>query len=134
MLSVIHKPSLRSEFKAFLKFFQKYLKKRFYTHFLRFEVVKDVVVDLLYKKRGKYARPFLHAGMMSMLFVGITVGPIILKEVSAEETITDALPSGVLTSATEYGQSMTTTQGKEVLEYRGGEVIEHEVKEGETVA
>ena len=134
MLSVIHKPSLRSEFKAFLKFFQKYLKKRFYIHFLRFEVVKDVVVDLLYKKRGKYARPFLHAGMMSMLFVGITVGPIILKEVSAEETITDALPSGVLTSATEYGQSMTTTQGKEVLEYRGGEVIEHEVKEGETVA
>ncbi|HKY74107.1 MAG TPA: peptidoglycan DD-metalloendopeptidase family protein, partial [Patescibacteria group bacterium] len=28
----------------------------------------------------------------------------------------------------------TTTQGKEVAEYRGGEIIEHEVKDGETVA
>jgi len=134
MLSAIHKPSFASELKTFTRSFQRYIKKRFYHHFLRFEVVKDFIVDLLYKKRGRYTRPFLHVGMMSMLFLGITIGPIILREVSAEEEIQDELPSGVLTSATDYGQSMTTTQGKEVLEYRGGEVIEHEVKDGDTVA
>jgi murein DD-endopeptidase MepM/ murein hydrolase activator NlpD len=71
---------------------------------------------------------------MALLFLGVTFGPVVLRQVDAGEVAPDVLPSGVLTSATEYGQVMTTIQGKEVAEYRGGEVIEHEVKDGETVA
>lgn len=123
-----------SEVKAFFSTLGSYLRVRLYTHFSKFEVVKDVIVDLLYKRRGKYARPFLHGGMMMLLFIGITFGPVVLKRVDAEYHAPDVLPSGVLTSVTDYGQGMTTIQGKEVTEFRGGEVIEHEVKQGETVA
>lgn len=126
--------SFIGELREFFRMFRKYLRMRLYAHFSRFESVKDVVVDLLYKKRGKYSRPFLHAGMMGLLFIGVTFGPYILKQVDAGESAPDVLPSGVLTSITDYGQGMTTQQGKEVAEFRGGEVIEHMVKEGETVS
>lgn len=127
-------PHTRSEIKVFFSTLSSYLRVRLYAHFSRFEVAKDVIVDLLYKRRGKYARPFLHGGMMLLMFFGITFGPVVLKKVDAENQVPDVLPSGVLTSVTDYGQGMTTIQGKEVIEFRGGEIIEHEVKQGETVA
>lgn len=130
----MRKASLLTEIRAFFRSFRSYLHVRLYKNFSRFETGKDFLVDILYKRRGKYARPFLHAGMMMLLFVGATFGPIILKKASAADEAPDVLPSGVLTSATDYSQAMTTTQGKEVAEFRGGEIIEHEVKQGETVA
>lgn len=124
----------REEIRAFFALLQAYLRVRIYTHFSRFEVGKDFIVDLLYKRRGKYARPFLHGGMMFLLFFAVTFGPVVLKKVEADNQVSDVLPSGVLTSVTDYGQGLTTLQGKEVAEFRGGEIIEHEVKKGETVA
>jgi len=124
-----------NEIRLFFSVFRRYLRLRLYAHFSKFERAKDVCVDLLYKRRGKYTRPFLHVGMMVLLFIGATFGPMILKKASASNTeVPDILPSGVLTSATESSQNLTTTQGKEVAQFRGGEVIEHEVKDGETVA
>lgn len=93
-----------------------------------------MIVDLLYKRRGKYSRPFLHTGMMGLLVFGVTFGPVILEESTTVEAQSSALPGGVLTSATDYSTNITTTQGKEVAQFRGGEIIEHTVQEGETVS
>jgi len=126
--------SYHEEVGAFFRALGKYTKKRLYILFTQFEKLKDVIVDLLYKKRGKYTRPFLHVGMTAIIFICVTLGPKILERVQAEEVPPDTLPSGVMLSATDYGGALTTTQGKEVAEYRGGEIIEHEVKDGDTVA
>lgn len=123
-----------SELHLFFRFLRRYGYSRIYKYFSRFEFVKDGVVDLLYKHRGKYARPFLHGMMIALLFAGITLGPIILEHVNAESPVADTLPSGVLTAAVENDQALTTQQAQEVSDFRGGEVIEHEVKDGETVS
>ncbi len=121
------------DFLEFLRFARGYTRSRLYVKFSYFEKAKDILVDLLYKRRGKYARPFLHTGMMFLIFFGVAFGPFILDRARAEDQVPDTLPSGVMQSVTDVN-SFSTEQGKEVAEYRGGEIIEHEVKSGETVA
>lgn len=134
---MLDQPSFRSEFTAFNEFLRIYLKTRLYRVFSRFEVVKDFIVDLLYQKRGKYARPALHIFLFLTLFFGITIGPSIVSQTQATEGQTqDTLPSGVLISAS--GQEidaggMLTQQGEDVSRYRGGEIYEHTVESGETL-
>lgn len=123
-----------NDFLEFLRFARGYTKSRLYVQFSRFEVVKDVIVDLLYKRRGKYARPFLHTGMLLLVFVGVAFGPFILDKARAEDQTAAVLPSGVLQSVSDYTLSFSTTQSKEVADFRGGEIISHEVKQGETIA
>ncbi|HAV15483.1 MAG TPA: hypothetical protein DCX25_04085 [Candidatus Pacebacteria bacterium] len=132
-MSVYEKHSFMQELRTFSVFFMRYVRTRLYSFFAQFEKLKDVIVDLLYKRRGKYTRPFLHIVMTVIAFVGITLGPLILQKVNAGDRVPDELPSGVLSSATDSSQAMTTVQGREVVQYRGGEVITHEVKNGETV-
>ena len=132
MAYLFREQSFRSELREFARFLSKYVRRRVWEHFSRFERLKDAIITPLYKQRGKYARPVLHAGVIGLLFLGVTLGPVILERVSAQETAPDVLPTGVLTSPGDYNQ-VTTVQGREVAEYRGGEIIQHEVKEGETL-
>ncbi len=130
----LNTPQLLKDLGEFSKYARGYSRRRGYAWFSRFESGKDVIVDLLYKQRGKYARPFLHSGMMGLLVFGITFGPMIVEETSASEEQSSVLPGGVLTSITDYGSNITTVQGKEVAQFRGGEILEHTVGEGETLS
>jgi len=118
------------EFFTFLRF---YFRGRGYRGFTKFEVVKSVVVDLLYKKRGKYARPFLHLGTIGLVFAAIILGPIIVSQAEGEEE-RQATNSSVLSPVAAYGQNFTTLQAEAVRQYRGGEIIPHLVQEGETLS
>ncbi len=121
---------------AFNRFFRKYWKVRAYALFSKFEFGKDIIVDLLYKRRGKYARPVLHTLMFITLFFGITFGPLLIQSQTAEATSEDTLPSGVLLNSSGQeiaGSGLVTVQGEEVFKYRGGEIFEHEVASGETL-
>ena len=126
----------KQDLQDFFIFLKKYFLLRGYQRFAAFEKGKDAIVDVLYMKRGKYSRPFLHAGMMSLLFVGMTFGPVVLNEVDVEASFEDQAKTAgeVVLSLNEASQALTTQQGKEVAEYRGGEIIEHEVRDGETVS
>ncbi len=128
--------SILAQFKTFNQFFKRYWKVRAYALFSKFEFLKDLVVDLLYKRRGKYARPVLHTLLFVTLFFGITLGPLILKNETAEATAPDTLPSGVLLDSSGQeigGTGIVTVQGEDVFKYRGGEIFEHEVSQGETL-
>lgn len=115
------------ELKDFGSFLIWYVRTRSYNWFKRFELAKDALVDLLYQKRGRYVRPFLHLGTIVLIFLFITTGPVIFSR-SEEDKRAE---SGILTS-TAYGSSIYTQQAEEVREFRGGEVITHVVSEGET--
>lgn len=127
-------PQTIRDFGEFLHYARGYSRRRGYHWFSKFESLKDVIVDLLYKRRGKYSRPFLHTGMMSLLVFGITFGPTIVEQSKASENSQSVLPSGVLSLASSSGDSITTVQGNEVAQFRGGEIIEHTVEEGDTVS
>lgn len=117
----------------YFKFLRRYFSARGYGFFSHFEGGKDVLVDLLYKKRGKYARPFLHFGLVGLAFLVITLGPIILQG-SEQEIKPNTAPLGVMQSAAAQSESFYTLQSEEVRQYRGGEVITHTVQDGETLS
>lgn len=123
-------PHFFTELKQFFSFIGYYLRFRGYLWFHRFEEMKDSLVDILYRKRGRYVRPFLHLGTIGLIFLVITVGPVIF---SSEDNPQAEAESGVLTT-TAYGSSFYTQQAEEVRQYRGGEVISHVVTEGETLS
>lgn len=128
-VATLFKTQLLQDFKDFLRFLKVYFRSRFYRLFSRFEAIKDLLVDLLYKKRGRYARPFLHIGAVSLGFLVITLGPLILKSADKEE-------AGQLSEVQEEADSPSfyTIQAEEVRQFRGGEVIIHVVQEGETLS
>lgn len=131
-------PALLAEFFEYLSFFKRYGRRRLLRLFFRFEQAKDVIVDTLYRRRGKYARPFVHTGMMGMLFSMVTMGPMVLSgDVFSSSGLDEgALPSAAVLGATslEYANAVGTLQGDEVKRYRGGEIVEYDVQNGDTVS
>lgn len=124
--------TLLAELREFSHFFRRYIRGRGYHWFVRFEVIKDVLVDLLYRQRGKYARPFLHFGTIALVFFVITFGPFIIQ--TAEEDQEQRQARGVLATANAYGTSFSTLQAEEVRQFRGGEVITYVVQTGDTLS
>jgi hypothetical protein len=51
------------EFGEFSAGWRRFWYWKLYQAFSRFEKVKDVVVQLLYRQRGRFARPFVHTAM-----------------------------------------------------------------------
>lgn len=66
---------LKSEFRQYTEELWAYVRRHAIRVFFRFESGKDVVVGGLYRKRGKYVRPFLHSAMMAFLFFAVAFGP-----------------------------------------------------------
>lgn len=123
-------PSVFKDISEYFTFLKWYVRTRFYHWFSRFEVFKDVLVDLLYQKRGKYVRPFLHFGTIGLVFLAISVGPLVFR---SDEDRQSELAQGVLTTQA-YGSNFYTQQAEEVKQFRGGEIITHVVAEGETLS
>lgn len=126
--------SFFTEIREYFLFLYKYVRKRGYHWFAKFESGKDVVVDLLYKRRGKYSRPFLHFGTITLIFVVITFGPLFLDQRQRQEEQAPGGSSGILQTALAYGEDLSTIQSEEVRQFRGGEIHIHRVQEGETLS
>ncbi|MEX0896174.1 MAG: M23 family metallopeptidase [Patescibacteria group bacterium] len=124
-------PQWLKDFSEFGRFLSGYIRRRGYHWFGRFENLKDSLVDILYRKRGRYVRPFLHLGTIGLIFLVILVGPVIFSLEEDEQTAEQS--GGVLASAA-YGSSFYTQQAEAVRQFRGGEIITHSVTDGETLS
>ena len=125
-----------NEIKEFWFFLWEYWFQRILVIYRQVESVKDMVVDGLYSKRGKYTRPFIHSGMVGLLFMGITVGPRVLNgqsDVLGDQALNRVQVLGLSTTEV-YAQGTTTASGEGVVAYRGGEVIDYTVQAGETLS
>lgn len=129
-LTSFRKIKTLSDFLEFLNFLKWYVRSRFYNWFAKFEVFKDILVDFLYQKRGKYVRPFLHFGTIGLVFLVISVGPVLFK---SDDERQNELAQGVL-STQAYGADFYTQQAQEVKQFRGGEITTHVVGDGETLS
>lgn len=126
----LSQPTIVYDFQDYLRFLLWYGKNRFYRYFRHFEEAKDIIVDLLHQKRGKYARPFLHLAFISFTFLVINLGPRVITSTQTESGLEDLKG----TFATQvYGVNFYTQQAEEVRRYRGGEIISHYVTEGDTI-
>jgi LysM repeat protein len=117
------------DIKVFVTYVHAYTRRRLYRWFQRFETVKDALVDILYQKRGRYVRPFLHLGTIGLSFAMITLGPLVLAQADESEAqqVQGVLSVGATTS-------FATQQATEVRQFRGGEIITHVVSDGETLS
>src|SRR5260221_8332965 len=114
----LYQPSLREDVSDYIHWGRRYLRSRLYNLFSKFEGAKDILVDPLYRRRGKYARPILHTFLFVILFFGITLGPLIIKNNVSAESASDATPSSVLMSSTGEdlaSSGINTIQGEDVL-------------------
>ncbi|MDP4031075.1 MAG: M23 family metallopeptidase [Candidatus Beckwithbacteria bacterium] len=72
------------DLKTYCRFLQQYFVNRFLDFISDFEAGKDVVVDGLVTKRGRYTRPFLHTGMIGLFLIGLMLTPFLSKAVSGQ--------------------------------------------------
>lgn len=119
---------------AFVQFLRLYAKARLYVFFAFFEKLKDSLVDMLYQKRGKYVRPFLHFGTIALSFLMVILGPQLLSSKDEQGTGQAALATPILATATASAPDFYTYQAEEVRQFRGGEIISHIVNDGETLS
>lgn len=124
--------SVLSETKLYFRFLYRYIRLRGYVWFDKFETVKDVLVDLLYKRRGKYTRPFLHFGTIGLVFLVITFGPYVLEQRQKDENPQNA--TVVINTAYAYSNDLTTNESELVKSFRGGEIQIYFVKDGDTLS
>lgn len=129
-----HEDKFLADFPEFFSQLWRYLSRHGSRAFFRFEKGKDVVTGVLYQKRGKYARPFLHSAMMALIFFGATLGPkFVRSNIRAEEEATRQESGG--TGGEILGQSLDAT-GLVTLESDKpwNQVSEYTVKDGDTLS
>lgn len=114
------------EFGQFLGF---YLHKRVFRSFYRFESAKDVVVEGLVAKRGKYVRPFLHSSMTGLVLIGLTLAPVLKGALPQEES--GGGVGGAILGTTTIVEAATTT---EVSIKPRDSVVTYIVQPGDTVS
>ena len=131
LIAYLKIPAVAKDFANFFKFLGNYIRSRGYNWFSAFELGKNSIVDLLYRHRGKYTRPFLHFGTVGLAFVVITFGPLISAQSDDEKR--SEMVGGMMTVSAHI-TDFNTLQAEEVRQYRGGEIIIHSVAEGETLS
>lgn len=78
--------------------------------FFRFETAKGFVAESLYKQRGKFARPFIHTGMMGICAMGVILAPVVSEDISSNNPL--SAPSAVLAATTENPDIQTLISDK----------------------
>lgn len=119
-----------SDLRDFAVFFSSYLYKRLFRSFYRFESAKDVVVEGLVTKRGKYVRPFLHSSMTGLVLIGLTLAPI-LRGALPKEDKSDGGMGGAILGVTSIAEAATTT---EVSIKPRDSVVSYIVQPGDTLS
>lgn len=108
----------------------RYWFKRGYRWFSYFEKAKDVVAQVLYRQRGRFARPFVHLGMVGLVALAIVLAPVLASSFPGIEDDPWKLesPTDIVREVTDDG---TATVISEKVRDR---TIEYEVQEGDTIS
>lgn len=115
----------------FLKALIFYFQNKIVGVSLKFEFAKDIIVRLVMFKRGRYKRPFLHFGMMSLLGLGVLVAPILAQNnplISNETLNQSSTPSEVLSSISDLDVFQTQVSPKP-----RDKIINYTIEKGDTL-
>lgn len=133
-----HDPIYR-EFLHFIKALFAYLAARLHKTGLRFEAIKDFVVDILMVRRGANTSLFVHGSILGLAVV-VLVGGGVFSSSSVVSGSYPGVPANPLV-ATDGGDdqsvgviSSAITPVTVISDKPRDKTVEHEVKEGETVS
>jgi len=120
--------------KDLLEFFGcwgRYFKYRAGQTFFIFEQTKSWLATCLYQQRGKWARPFIHSGMVFLVVSGVTLGPTLIEEKFSNPWKEGNTTSYSLLSSVRAEEMETSTL---VTVKPRAEIIEYSVQPGDTVS
>lgn len=104
---------------------------RGYRIFAVFETGKRWVAGILYKQRGRFARPFVHVGMAGLVAAGVMLAPVLASSfpgISADPWKDSLVATEVVLSVTD--DATTTVISEKVRD----KIVEYEVQNGDTVS
>lgn len=134
----IRRPTPWSEFREFVVCLANYIHKRFHRWFDGFELLKGLAVDRMYRQRGKYAGVFIHLGVVSLGFFGLTLGPSLVAGVDSSSTRVGSAFAGGVGGTSDLGQVLgeSTNSSPVTLESDKprAEIVEYEVLDGDTLS
>lgn len=124
-----------SHFALFAKFFFFYLRKKVMVFSMHFEKSKNYLVKFFMMKRGRYNRPFLHITTMSILGIGVLVGPFLADTYP----IFSSNSASVLGVQASQAQQQSITVGENVFHTQESEkprdkTLTYTVEKGDTVS
>ena len=133
LANTMKRPSLGEDLLQFLRHLLIYGRKKLFGAFLVLETSKSKLATQLYQKRGKYTRPFVHSGMVILMIAGITIGPVLIAETNPvlEQDFWQEAPESTSVLS---GLSAAASTYTFISEKPRAEVIEYEVKSGDTVS
>lgn len=101
--------------------------------FWRFEKGKSFLATVLYRQRGRWARPFIHSGMALLIMGGITLGPTLMAENfpgSSADLWQENSAASVLSAATAAETGTTTL----ISDKPRAEIVNYQVQPGDTAS
>lgn len=123
--------TIGQELKSFFLAYFYFFKDIFTGLFWHFESVKGFISSMLYRKRGRWARPFAHFFLALFIFLGITLSPRIERALR-NDTIqwSTYSPSSAYATYSQETRSVTTLESS----HRRGNIVTYTVREGDTVS
>jgi murein DD-endopeptidase MepM/ murein hydrolase activator NlpD len=118
------------EFKEFLGDWGRLVYSWGYSGFAKFEVVKRGVAKILYRQRGRFAKPFMHAGVGSLVALAVTLAPVLASSMPGSQPVLDASGPGELTAIDPGEPGMLTEISDKVRDRE----VEYTVAPGDTVS
>lgn len=129
---------LLSDIGGYSSFLTAYSGAHFRRLFSRFETRKHGLVDRLIRERGRWVRPFVHSGVVVLVFVGVTLGPAILDETVRARSDSDSPPEasakggvGLVLGLSTF--SLADTVATQISQKPRAEIIPYEIQPGDTV-
>ncbi len=119
-----------TEIKTFIVELSNFLISVFRVQLISLESKKGILVNHLYKKRGKRAKLLTHSGMASLAALSVIISPSIASEFPGRSVNPWSIssPSAVLSASTESVDTNTFVSDQR------DKIIEYVVAEGDTVS
>ncbi len=122
--------NLFREFKEFGAAWKHFIFWKAYGWFSRFEKIKNFIAQILYRQRGRFARPFIHSAMGGIVAMAVTLAPVLASTFPGVEK---QLPGDTVPTAQvlEVQSDDTTTQISDKVR---DQVVDYTVQGGDTVS
>ncbi len=76
------------DFLRFIRLFVIHILRAYFARFFNiFEGVKSLAVVKMYQQRGKYATIFVHAGVVTVMALGVAVGPTLIVDTTQSRAV-----------------------------------------------
>ena len=117
--------------KLFIRDLKIYLTNKFISFAEKLFFGKGILVNVLYKKRGKYTRPLIHFGMSGLAGLSMIIAPIVAQEFPGKNVDPWSIPQSAFSVSASTLETEIQTNFSENVR---GEILDYTVQRGDTIS